>query len=109
MFRAHSFPSVIERDTPVKADDFGSSFAHRGQQRGAVGAKVNDGYSGFLQRLYQFRGARKHVTAVVFDAQASDPAVKNLNGVRARSDLLGGVFGSDRNELAQQLVPDVRG
>ena len=42
-------PAYVQRNAPVEADDFGSGFIHRGQERGAVGAEINDGRAGFLQ------------------------------------------------------------
>ncbi len=45
-------PTFIERDAPVEADHFRSGFVHRGKQRGAIGAEINNRRAGFLQTLY---------------------------------------------------------
>ena len=103
--RTQASPAFIERNAPVQADDFRSGFSHRRQQRRAVGSEINDRHAGLLQLLYQFGRARQNVTAIVFDAEASHPAIENLNYVRSGSHLLGRVFGDDRDQFRHQFVP----
>ena len=102
-------PAFVERDAPVEADDFGSGFIHRGQQRGAIGAKINDGRAGFLQTLYQAGHMRQNVAAVIFHAEAADPAVENLDDIGAGAHLGGGIFCGDLDQLAHQRIPVSRG
>ena len=64
-----------------------------GQKRGAVGAEINDGHAGFLQALHHVGDMRQDIAAIVFDAEAADPAVENLDGVGAGAHLLGGILG----------------
>src|SRR5580698_4662357 len=68
-------PAVIQWNAPVKPNHFGASFAHRGQKSRAVGSKINDRYLGSLQCLHKFSRARKHVTPIVFHAEAADPTI----------------------------------
>ncbi len=98
-------PTFIERDAPIEADDVGSGFIHRGQQRGAVGAKINYRCAGFLQALDHGCNMRQNVAAIIFNAEAADPAIENLNDVGAGTDLSGRVFGGDVDQLAHQLIP----
>ena len=98
-------PALIERDAPVEADDFGSGFIHRGKQRGAVGAKINDWRAGLLQALDQGGDVRQNVAAVVFHAEAADPTVENLDDIGAGAHLGGGVLGGDVDQLAHQRIP----
>ena len=101
------FPAFVERNAPVEADDLGSGLRHRRQQRGAVGAEVDDGNVGFfLQALDELRGRHQRVAAIVFHAQAAHPAVEDLQHVGAGAHLLGGVLGQHVDQLADQLVPD---
>ena len=48
-------PTFVERDAPIEADNISFGFIHRGEQRGAVSAKVNDGSAGFPQGLDKCR------------------------------------------------------
>ena len=98
-------PAFVERDAPVEADDVRSGLFHRGQERGAVGAEINDGRAGFLQLLHHGGDVGQDVAAIVFHAEASDPAVENLDYVGAGAHLLGGILGGHRDQLAHQCVP----
>jgi hypothetical protein len=47
----------------------------------------------------------QHVAAIIFDAEAADPTIENLDNIGASADLRGGVFGGDVDQLAHQLIP----
>jgi carboxymethylenebutenolidase len=98
-------PAIVERDTPVEPDHVGSSLFHGGQERGAVGAEINDGRASFLQLPHHAGDVGEHVAAIVFHAEASDPTVENLNHVGAGAHLLGGVGRGDDNQFAHQRLP----
>jgi len=98
-------PATVERDAPVEADDLGSGLVHRGKQRGAIGAKINNWRAGFLQTLNQAADVRQNVAAIIFYAQAADPAVKNLDDIGSGTHLRGGIFGGNVDQLAHQLIP----
>src|ERR1700687_3682853 len=98
-------PAHIKRNARIKSNHFGPSFFHGGQKRGAVGAEINDRRSGFLQLLHHASDVRKHVAAIVRDAEATDPTVEDLNDVGAGAHLVGGVGGSDDNQFTHQYVP----
>src|SRR5581483_6336777 len=108
-FAAETAPALVERNTPVKSDDFCASLLHGRQQGSALGTKINDRSAGATKILHQFGSSRQDITAIVFYAETSDPAIENLDDVRASGDLLGSVFGSDRHQLAHEFVPDLRG
>src|ERR1035437_4751707 len=98
-------PAFVERDAPVESDDVSSGFFHRGQKRGAVGAEINDGHSGFLQLLHHAGDVGEHVAAIVLDAEASHPTVENLDYVGAGAHLIGGVGSRNDNQFAHERVP----
>ena len=98
-------PALVERDAPVEADDFGSGFVHRRKQRSAVGAEINNGRAGFLQALHENGDVRQDVAAIVFHAEAADPAIENLDDIGAGSHLGSGVLGGDIHQLAHQRIP----
>ena len=106
---AEAAPALIEGNTPVQADDFCASLFHGRQQSRAVGGEINYGHTGFMQCLYQFRGARQRVLAIVFHAQAADPAIEDLNRIRAGTHLLDRIFGHHVDQLAHQDVPGFGG
>src|SRR5580693_520852 len=93
-------PGLVEWDPPVEADDLGSGLTHRGKQCRGVGAKINYRGSGLLQTLDQVRQVGQDVAAIVFDAEAADPTVENLDDVGAGVHLGGGVLGGDIHQLA---------
>src|SRR5215470_869447 len=90
-------PAPVERNSPIKSDDFRARLFHRGKKRRAIGSKIDDRHTGLLQVADQFGGAGKDIAPVVFDAQASYPTVENLDDISARSHLLRGVFTHDRD------------
>ncbi len=98
-------PAPVEGDAPVEADDFSSGFIHRGKQRGAIGAKVNNRCAGFLQTLHQAADVGQNVAAIIFHAEAADPTVENLDDIGSGTHLRGGIFGGNVNQLAHQLIP----
>ena len=98
-------PTFVERDAPIESNDVRSSLFHGGQQGGAVGTEINNGYSSFLQLLHHGGDVGKDVAAIVFHAEASDPAVENLDDVGPGAHLIGGIGGGHRNQLAHQCVP----
>jgi len=98
-------PTFVKRDAPIEANDVGSGFIHRGKKRGAVGAKINYGRAGFLEALDESGDVGQDVAAIVFDAEAANPAIENLNDIGSGADLGRGIFGGDIDQLAHQLVP----
>ena len=102
---AEASPAIVKRNAPIEAKYVRARFPHRWQECSAVGTEINYGRASFLQLLHQFGGARQHVTTIVFDAEASDPAVENLNHVRARVHLLRRIFGDHRDQLLHQFIP----
>src|SRR5713226_8374398 len=48
---------------------------------------------------------RKNIAAIIFDAQAAYPAIKDLDGVSTGTYLLGGILGGYRDQLLHQFVP----
>src|SRR5271169_2079460 len=51
----------------------------------------------------------KDMTAIIFHAQAADPAVEDLDDIGSGADLGGGVLSSDSDQLAHQSIPVGRG
>ena len=98
-------PAFVERDAPVESDYVGAGLFHGGEERGAVGAEINDGRSGFLQLLHHGGNVGEYREAIVLDAKAADPAVEDLNHVGAGAHLLGSVGRGDHNQFAHQRVP----
>ena len=98
-------PALIEGNTPVESDHIGSSFVHGGKQRRAVSSEINDGHTGFLQLLHHAGDVGQHVAAIVFHAEATDPAVENLDDVGSGAHLIGGICRGDGNQLAHERVP----
>ena len=102
-------PAFIEWDAPVEADDFGVGLIHRGKQRGAVGAEVNNRGASFLQALDHDFDVRQNVATIIFNAETSDPAIEDLNDVGASGDLGRGIFGGDVNQLLHERIPNIGG
>src|SRR5579863_1439029 len=72
-----TLPAFVEWNAPIQSDDIGSGFFHCGQKRGTIRAEVDDRYARFLQPLHHACDMRQNVAAIVFRAQATDPAVEN--------------------------------
>ena len=100
-------PTFVERDAPVESDHVRSGLFHRGKKRGAVGAEVNDRHSGLLQLLHHAGDVGQNVAAIVFHAEASDPAIENLDDVGPGADLISGIGGGHDDQFAHQRVPVV--
>ena len=95
-----ALPAFVERNAPVESDDVRARFFHGGQQRGAVGAEINDGRSRLLQLLHHAGDMRQDVAAIIFHAQASDPTVENLNHIGPGPHLFRRIFRRDSDQLA---------
>ena len=66
-FEAHAAPTIVQRNAPVKSDDFGSRLFHGRQQRSGLRAEINDRHASLLQLLYQLGHMGQNVSAVVLD------------------------------------------
>jgi hypothetical protein len=98
-------PALVERDAPIETDDVSASFIHGGQKRGAICTEINNGSAGLLQALDHGGDVGQNVAAIIFDTQAADPAIENLDDVSTGAHLCGGVLGRDIDQLGHQLVP----
>jgi len=61
--------------------------------------QINNWRAGFLQTLNQAADVRQNVAAIIFYAQAADPAVKNLDDIGSGTHLRGGIFGGNVDSL----------
>src|SRR6266571_4186473 len=103
--KAERLPGCIEGDAPVNADYVRPGFLHRRQKRRALRCEIYDWRPGLLEVVYEFRTARKHIAAVIFGAEASNPAIEDLQNIGAGTHLGGNVAGKDAHKLRHQLVP----
>ena len=62
----------------------------------------------FCRRFTKAGYVRQDVAAIIFHAEAADPAVENLNYIGSGAHLRGGVLGGDIDQLAHQLIPVCR-
>src|SRR5271166_1247074 len=88
-----SLPSLVKRHPPIQPDDLRASLRHGRQQRGAVGAEVDDRNAGlFLQSIHQSRSGLQRISTIVLNAQAPHPTVEDLDYVSSVAHLLGRVL-----------------
>src|SRR5262249_49570232 len=106
--KVQATPCLVQRKTPVYTDHLSAGLFHGRQQRGCIGAEVDDGNVRGLQPPDEVSGGGQSIPAVIFHAQASYPTVKNLQSVSACGDLLSGVGSQYIDQLVHEHLPGSR-
>ena len=101
-------PGFIERHPPVHPDHRAACFTHRLQQGRRPRAEMDQRHALVLEPFENEPHVGLHILPVVVGAQAPDPAVEQLDGLRARLDLAFQIGGHHARELVHQPVPDGR-
>src|SRR6266545_3243501 len=100
-------PRRVEGNAPVDADDVTAGRREILEKRRGAGAEVNQRHLRFPRERQRFPAMRLHIRAVVVGRQTADPAVEQLQCLRAGARLGGEELANDVGEFAQQQVPGV--
>src|SRR5215471_10450850 len=101
-------PGLIEVNPPVYTDHVSTGFAHLAQNGRRPSAKVNHGHAFPLEAVKDQLYVRLHIFGIVAGRETADPAVEELDGLRARTDLPSEIPGHDAGKLVHELVPAIR-
>src|SRR5512146_3512184 len=87
---AQSRPRLIQVDAPVKANDLSTCIGHELQQRARSRAEVDAWdvwQTGRAQAVEELAHVRLNEARVLTRTERADPAIEDLDGLRARRDL----------------------
>src|SRR5262245_48041784 len=106
---AQPVPSLVEVHTPVQANDVSTSFAHEFQQTRRSSSEIDHRHAARPQPLNQLFAMWQDKLLEVFRGQAAYPTVEYLYDVSPGMNLIHSVMRKDRNQLAHELSPHLRG
>ncbi len=99
----NAFPGIVERNAPIDTDDGTAGITLRFEERGGVGAEVNDGHAGCFEVAEDVADVRRDVLAIVFGRKSAGPGIEELNGLHAGFDLSAKEAPNDLGDLAHEL------
>ena len=102
---ARGAPAFVERLTPVEADDVCAGGSHFCEQAAGFDSEVDDGNAHGLDGTYKTLGGFKGVFPVVGKAEGTDPAIEDLDDVRAGEYLEAAVVFENLDDLVEEQTP----
>src|ERR1044072_4814296 len=105
--RSDASPPAVERDAPVDADHVTTRGGEVFQKGRRAGAEVNQRNAGGAGQRQRAGGVRLHVRAIIVRRQAADPAVEQLQRLRAGARLRGEIAADNLRKPAHEPVPCV--